>query len=825
MLRILRGVGSGLLVLAVAAAWLAVGAFGGMAQGRLSQVQTNDSAAFLPSSAESTRAAELSAGFTESESLPVLVVLAPEGGGALDPQALAAVQPVVEDLPGVAIPGADPAAGDPATIGDVLTGDPVVVPSEDGEALLVPLSLDADATEQALADDESVVGAVVQAVRDTFAEELGATADSAGETGLNAWVTGPGGFVADLTNAFGGIDGVLLLVALGAVLVILVLVYRSPFLPLAVILTAVFALCAAALAVYHLADSGALTLNGQAQGILSILVVGASVDYALLIVARYREELRLVERPAAAMRRALRRSLEPIAASAGTVVAGLLCLLLSDLASNRSLGPVGAIGIASAFLAAFTLLPLLLLVAGPRSRALFWPRIPRPHAAAHAAAPVGAADEPAPAGASSAGAHVAAGSARDPLPATGLWGRLARWVGRRDRVVWIATSVVLLACAAFVPTFQASGTSQADVFLTDVDSVAGEEVLAAHFPAGVVQPAVVVVDTDEADAVVEAALEVEGVQAAAPYTGASATGAPGGADAGAAGGTDAAAADGASGGDDAGAPGDEASAGGESAAGAPGAAPQADPVVVDGRVRVDVTTEAAADTTEGVATVGRLREAVHEVAPDALVGGAAAETLDAQDAGTRDLRVIVPVVLVVILLILMLLLRSVLAAVLLMLANVLSFAAALGVAALVFDHVLDFPGADPAVPLYAFTFLVALGVDYSIFLMTRVREESVRVGTRDGVLRGLAVTGGVITSAGVVLAMTFAALGVIPLLFLAQLAFIVAFGVLLDTLVVRSLLVPALVHDVGARTWWPSRLSRSPAGQDAAATGEDAGRA
>lgn len=779
-----RGIGRGLVVLAVAAGWLAVGALGGMAQGQLSQVQTNDSAAFLPSSAESTRAAEKSAAFTQAESLPVLVVLAAEDGGTLPADAIAAVQPVVASLPDVPLPGADPAAGDPATIGDVLTGDPVVVPSEDGEALLVPISVDAAATEQALADDESVVGAVVQAVRDTLADELGATADSAGASGLNAWVTGPGGFVADLTNAFGGIDGVLLLVALGAVLVILVLVYRSPFLPLAVILTAVFALCAAALAVYHLADAGALTLNGQAQGILSILVVGASVDYALLIVARYREELRTVAAPAAAMRRALRRSLEPITASAGTVVAGLLCLLLSDLASNRSLGPVGALGIASAYLAAFTLLPLLLLVAGRRSRVLFWPRVPHPETGTHAAGPVGA--EPGAADAPEHhGTHVRPGTEVDPAPAAGLWGRLARGVGRRDRLVWVGTTVVLLGCAAFLPTFQASGTSQADVFLTDVDSVAGEEVLAAHFPAGVVQPAVVIVPADQAAAVVEAAQGVEGVQSAAVYTGASASGAP------------------ASGAPDQG--------GSDQGASDQGAQDAAEPVVVDGDVRVDVTTEAAADTTEGVATVERVRAAVHEVAPDALVGGAAAETLDAQDAGTRDLRVIVPVVLVVILLILMVLLRSVVAAVLLMIANVLSFAAALGVAALVFTHVLDFPGADPAVPLYAFTFLVALGVDYSIFLMTRVREESVRLGTRDGVLRGLAVTGGVITSAGVVLAVTFAALGVIPLLFLAQLAFIVAFGVLLDTLVVRSLLVPALVHDIGPRTWWPSRLAR-PAG-------------
>jgi RND superfamily putative drug exporter len=756
----LRGIVGGLVVLAVVAGWLAVGAFGGMAQGRLSQVQTNDSAAFLPSSAESTRAAELSAEFVTSESLPVLVVLTAEDGGALDPGAADAVQPVVDRLADLALPGADPAAGDPATLGEVLTGDPVVVPSEDGEALLVPLSLDAEAAEQSLADDESVVGVAVQVVRDALADELGATADSAGEAGLLAWVTGPGGFVADLTNAFGGIDGVLLLVALGAVLVILVLVYRSPFLPLAVILTAVFALCAAALAVYHLADAGALTLNGQAQGILSILVVGASVDYALLVVARYREELRAVDPPVQAMRRALRRSLEPITASAGTVVAGLLCLLLSDLASNRSLGPVGAIGIASAYLAAFTLLPLLLLVAGRRSRVLFWPRVPRPEIGEHHVS------------------HVAPGSDPDPAPAAGLWGRLARGVGRRDRVVWVVTTVVLLGLAAFLPTFRASGTSQADVFLTDVDAVAGEEVLAEHFPAGTVQPATVVVAADDAAAVVEAALGVQGVVSAAPYTGA-----PGGAPA------------------------------GPPADGAPDAA---EPVVVDGNVRVDVATQDAADTTQGVDTVERLRQAVHDVVPDALVGGAAAETLDAQDAGTRDLRVIVPVVLVVILLILMVLLRSVAAAVLLVLANVLSFAAALGVAALVFEHVLDFPGADPAVPLYAFTFLVALGVDYSIFLMTRVREESVRSGTRAGVLRGLAVTGGVITSAGVVLAATFAALGVIPLLFLAQLAFIVAFGVLLDTLVVRSLLVPALVHDLGRRTWWPSRLAREDAGDRAA---------
>ena len=288
--------------------------------------------------------------------------------------------------------------------------------------------------------------------------------------------------------------------------------------------------------------------------------------------------------------------------------------------------------------------------------------------------------------------------------------------------------------------------------------------LTEHFEGVSAQPAIVVAPEDDLQAVVDAAEATDGVAAATPVT--------------------------------------------DQPAAAPGAPAEGDPLVVDGQVRVDVTTDAPSDSQEAVETVSALRDAVHEASPDALVGGAAAERLDTQLAGQRDLQVIVPVVLVVILLILVLLLRSILAPVLLMAANVLSFGAALGVAALVFDHVLGFPGADPAVPLYAFCFLVALGVDYSIFLMTRVREESLVVGTRRGVLRALAVTGSVITSAGVVLATTFAALGIIPLLFLAQIAFIVAFGVLVDTLVVRSLLVPAIDHDIGRRAWWPSALGR-----------------
>ncbi|WP_264032316.1 MMPL family transporter [Cellulosimicrobium sp. SH8] len=745
----------GLIIVAVIGLWMAIGALGGQAQGRLSSVQTNDAAAFLPASAESTRAAEVAQEFTDSETLPALVVATTGDGSALTPEDLAALDAYAQEIPEASLDGTS--GDEPATVGDVSVADPVVVPSEDGEAALVVVSLDASvASDRIGADEDSVSELAVGALRDLAAAD--ASEGGLAGTSLDVWVTGPAGFVADLVTAFGGIDTVLLLVALGAVLVILAIVYRSPILPFLVILTAVLALTLAGLVVYHLAAADVLTLNGQSQGILSILVVGAAVDYSLLVVARYREELRLVRSTTTALRRAVRASVEPIAASAGTVIAGLLCLLLSDLSSNRSLGPVAAIGIAAAFVAALTLLPALLLVAGQRSRGLFWPRMPR-YEGAHAQHDGGVADAQ-PADVESDDAVRVEGH--------GVWSRVASFVGRHDRRVWVVTALVLAACAAFVPTLDAEGTGDSEVFLADVDSVAGEAALTEHFEGVSAQPAIVIAPEEDLDAVVAAAEGTEGVAAATPVT-------------------------------------DQPAAG-------PGAPAQGDPLVVDGQVRVDVTTDAPSDSQEAVETVSALRDAVHDVSPESMVGGAAAERLDTQLAGQRDLRVIVPVVLAVILLILILLLRSIVAPVLLMLANVLSFGAALGVAALVFDHVLGFPGADPAVPLYAFCFLVALGVDYSIFLMTRVREESLRVGTRRGVLRALAVTGSVITSAGVVLATTFAALGIIPLLFLAQIAFIVAFGVLLDTLVVRSLLVPALVHDVGRRAWWPSALGRTDRG-------------
>ena len=738
-------------VLLLALAWLAVGAFGGIKQGELSKVQQNDPATFLPLEAESTRAGEIAAEFSDDSALPALVVVTREDGAELTAADLKSLGTLGERIYEL-----DLAEG--RSVGDVLLSPVVpVIPAEDGLAAMLPVSIDASvANDYVGADEERVVNLVVEHLRTLLADDL--------PDGLQSWVTGPAGGVADLVAAFGGIDGLLLVVALVVVLVILIAVYRSPSLPFAVLLTSVFALCLAALVVYPLADSGVLTLNGQAQGILSILVVGAATDYSLLLVARFRETLTVYESPWEAMKVAVRGVIEPIIASAGTVIVGLLCLLLSDLASNASLGPVAALGIASSVLAALTLLPVLLLIGGPKARFIFWPRMPK----------VG--------DASSDDGHKALEN--------GVWGRIAGFVARRDRAVWIGSALLLAAFAAFLPTFQAQGTSQSEIFLSDVESVSGEEVLAEHFDAGNVQPAEVVTRPEHLDDVVAAAEAVDGVDYVTAVR--ESTGAPTGMPMGQTEGGEGAPAG----------PPPGVLDGAEGAEGAP-AAEEAPVRQVDGRVLVEVATVDTAESAAGIETVQAVRDAVQEVDPDALVGGAAAEAIDTQEVARQDLVTIIPIVLIAIFLMLVVLLRSVLGPALLMVANVLSFGAAMGLSAIVFNHVLGFPGADATVPLYGFVFLVALGIDYSIFLMTRVREEALEHGTREGVRRGLAVTGGVITSAGLVLAATFGALAVIPLLFLVQLAFIVAVGVLIDTFIVRSLLVSGLAHDIGDAVWWP----------------------
>lgn len=693
--------------------WLAAAGIGGPYFGKVNEVSSNDPTTFLPESADATQVQELQGEFTESDSLPAVTVFASET--EITDDQLDEISQILETLPD--IQGVDDEVS-PA------------VPSDDGLAVqaFVPINSEAD------------TGDVVAQVGDEL--------DSSVPDGLSVYVTGPAGFTADLTAAFAGIDGLLLAVALAAVFIILIVVYRSFLLPIAVLSTSLFALCAALLTVWWLAKWEVVLLSGQTQGILFILVIGAATDYSLLLVARYREELRSTPDKWSATLRTVKGSVEPILASGSTVIAGLLMLLLSDLKSNSTLGPIASIGIVFAMLSALTLLPAILFAFG---RGAFWPKRvkyePEIVVAEHG------------------------------IPGEGLWPGVARKVKKRPRTIWIVATLILLVGAAGATQLKADGVAQSELVLGQSDARDGQEVLGEHFPGGSGSPVQVIAAEDERETVANVLLahtEIEEVSITAEDS-------PSGT-----------------------APVTE---DGIEAFGPPGT-PEPEPTVVNEHVLMQGTLTAAADSQTAAETVRELRTDLDEAAPSSMVGGVTATDVDTIDASIDDRNLIIPIILAVILGILMILLRSILAPILLVATTVISFGTAMGVSALVFNGVFDFPGADPAVPLFGFVFLVALGIDYNIFLMTRVREESLRHGTRQGVLRGLTVTGGVITSAGVVLAATFAALSVIPILFLVQLAFIVAFGVLLDTFIVRSLLVPALTYDIGRTVWWPSKLSR-----------------
>jgi RND superfamily putative drug exporter len=676
--------------------WLGVSALGGPTFGTISDVTNNDQSSYLPASAESTQVQADQKKFFPSDTVPAIVVYARSGGlDAADRAAVTAQSEALKKVDGVG-----------TVVGPI--------PSDDGTALelLVPVESSADAT------------TVVAAIRSAVADEL--------PQGLVAHVTGPAALGVDFGAAFGGIDGILLLVALVAVFVILLIVYRSLLLPVLVLATSAFALTGSILVVYWLAKAGWITVTGQSRGILAILALGAATDYSMLLVSRFREALRSHRTAWEAMRVAYRAAFEPIIASAATVILGVLCLLLSGLNSNRGLGPVAAVSILFAMLAALSALPALLVVT---RRAAFWPFRPT-------------FIETAP------GDEV-------PPQRSRLWSAVGRLISRRSRVVWIISVLVLGASALGLLQLQATGVPQTDLLLSQSDSVDGQKLLAKHFDAGSGSPVLIVTNEGVADQVVALASNTRDISDAAVYT---------------------------------------------------GGAPQAPAKVVDGTVLVEATLSVQADSPAAEKAVTSLRSKLTAIDPTAKVGGITALALDTNTAAETDLRVIIPAVLIVVLIVLMLLLRSLIAPLLLVGTVVLSYAATLGVSALVFNHLLGFAGADPSVPLFGFVFLVALGVDYNIFLMTRVREESLRIGTRPGIVRGVEATGGVITAAGVVLAATFSALQVIPILFLVQISFIVAFGVLVDTILVRSLLVPALSHDVGRFIWWPSKLGRGEPG-------------
>jgi len=693
--------------------WLAIGGFSGQAFSKISNVQENDNSAFLPESAESTEASKLIVKFSDQslDLLPTLLIIVGDVNPATSPEKFAEVNAFAEGLGARVLPESNKPLST-----YFAPGAPIqAIPSEDGKAALINVQIDSVIAGENI-NDEPALPLIIEFIREEMKRDL---------AGLDSHVTGPGGIFADLFDAFGSIDTTLLRTTLIVVAIILILVYRSPILWVIPLFTAATALGFATMIVYYLAKADVIDLNGQTVGILDVLVLGAATDYALLLISRYREELHHHQSRFDAMKRALRGVVEPILASGSTVIAGLMVLLLSDLSSNRGLGPVGSIGIASAMLAALTLLPALIVVFG---RWIFWPRIPK----------FDDVDE----------------------KLSGFWAKVGNFVDRKPKPIWISTALALLIFAGFSATLKSDGLSQTEAFTTRTDSVIGLEKLGEHFPSGEGTPVEIVADEADVPAVLAAVRGISNVAAVLPLT-------------------------------------------------------VQDPVtrqpteeikVVDGKVLVYATLNVAADSKEAKELIPTIREAVKKVDSNILVGGQTAVGHDIDESSKRDNRVIIPTVLILIAIILGLLLRSILAAGLLLATVVLSFFATLGVCALVFEHVFGFAGTDASFPLFAFVFLVALGIDYNIFLMTRVREESKKIGTRAAVIKGLTVTGGVITSAGVVLAATFGVLGLLPLVFLAELGFAVAFGVLLDTIVVRSLLVPALVKVIGPKIWWPSKL-------------------
>ena len=695
-------------------AWLSIGGFSGAAFSKISTVQENDNSAFLPENAESTIAGKITVKFSDQSEnlLPTLLLLVGNLNPATNPEAFSAANQYAATLGTKVLPE----SGKPLSAYFVPGAPLQAIPSADGKAVLINVQLDAKIAGENI-DKEPVLPLLIDFIREDMEKSFGAT--------LESHVTGPGGIFADLFGAFGSIDTKLLQTTLIVVAIILIVVYRSPILWIIPLFTAGTALGLATMVVYYLAKADVIDLNGQTQGILDVLVLGAATDYALLLISRYREELHHHESRYESMKIALRGVVEPIVASGSTVIAGLMVLLLSDLSSNRGLGPVGSIGIASAMLAALTLLPALLIVFG---RWIFWPKVPR----------FDDQDE----------------------KLSGVWAKVGSFVDRKPRAIWVTTALVLIVFAGFSTTLKSDGLAQTDAFTTRTDSVIGLEKLGEHFPSGEGTPVEIVVDQADIAAASAAIKGVKNVANVVPVTKLDPT----------------------------------------------TRQPTADLKIVDGKVLLYATLSVAPDSVEAKETIPVLRDAVKAVDQNILVGGQTAVGYDVDQSSRRDNRVIIPIVLLLIAIILGLLLRSIYAAALLLVTVVLSFAATLGVCALVFEHVFGFAGTDASFPLFAFVFLVALGIDYNIFLMTRVREESMKIGTRAGVIKGLTVTGGVITSAGIVLAATFGVLGVLPLVFLAELGFAVAFGVLLDTIVVRSLLVPALVREIGPKIWWPSKL-------------------
>ena len=700
------------IAMLVVIAWFIITGVFGPLFGKLTSVQENNNSSFLPKGAEATQASEVIQTFSGKDSFnfPTLILFE----GDVTPKTIAAVNDHIAKVGSITLDGTS------AKISDYLAPNQqiTVFPSQDGKAILGNIPLDGNSIAKLLPNDKPVLPAIVEALR----ADIKPIAES---NGLTHYVTGPGGLLGDLFGAFGTLDSTLLLTTLSVVAIILIIVYRSPILWIIPLLSAMFALSTAGGIVYLLAKNDIIDVDGQSQGILSVLVLGAATDYALLLIARYREELHHHESRFDAMRAAYKGVWEPILASGSTVSISLLILLFSQLTNTASLGPIGAIGIVCSMFTILTLLPAFLLLFG---RWIFWPRRPEFDGDDHVM--------------------------------SGTWSKVGKVIDKNPRRSWIIAGIFLLLLASAAPTLKADGIGTVDTFTGNPESVVGQKLLLKHFPGGEGDPTQIVVAADKIEAVSAAVKGAPGVTDVTPLLDGFAV---------------------------------------------PGQ-PLPKIKVVNNKAILNVTLDKAPDSVEAGNDIPKIRELAHAADSTSLVGGTSAVYFDVRTANGRDNRTIIPIILFVITLILGLLLRSIFSAVLLLGTVVLSYFATLGVCALVFNHIFGFAGGDNSFPLFAFIFLVALGIDYNIFLMTRVREESQKIGTRAGVIKGLTVTGAVITSAGIVLAATFAVLGLLPLVPLAQIGFAVAFGVLLDTIVVRSILVPALVHDIGPKIWWPSKL-------------------
>jgi len=689
------------------AVWLVLGIAGFVGRTHIHDVTAAGQSSYLPAHAQSTQAVDLlGRDFKGGDDVPVLIVF--ERSGGLSSADLNTIGKLGKGLEGLGLFGTTPVFAPfsrqtKQPLGELTRVARGVGPiSRDGEAALVTLAIDSEDR-----------GALVDGV-----EKIRAYLAAHTRPGLRSYVTGPAGVAADLEQVAEDAGKTLLIATLGLVLLLLLLVYRAPLLALMPLLVVGTAYLIAIGLTYLLIKSGAITANTEGTFLLLVLIFGAGTDYSMLLIHRYREKLGSDGEPLAALRAALTDSVRPIAASAATVIAAMLVLLLAELESTHWLGPVLAIGIAVMLCAALTLLPALLAILGPRA---FWP-----------ARRSGSAEK------------------------RRLWAGVAGLVRRRARTIVAGVFVVLVVLALGNLIHHGTiGFGEGET--RSSESSRGNEVLGEHFPPGISSPLTAVLGIGEVGAALRGLERLDSVQLAVPVP----------------------------------------------------------PSSVSDVAALAIVLRGDPYSGEAAGLVKDVRERLSEVAPGALVGGIPAENYDVEQTNARDTRLIVPVVLAVVGLILIIVLRALVAPGYLIVTVVASFAATLGLVTFAFTQIFGAAGISFDLVLLAFIFLVALGVDYNIFLMTRAREEAVAHGTQEGMLIALEDTGAVITGAGLILAGTFATLTLLPLEELVQIGATVAIGVLLDTLVVRSLLIPAITYLCEERAWWPGSAGPAPGSRGA----------